>query len=221
MTIASEIQRLQEAKASMQTSIWNKWVAIPSSAKLDDYAWYIDQIQTCGWDDILSYMSWVLSLDWPTIYISWSDSVNNKYGDYSWKDWEYIYLVKPYEYDNYSSSWASHMETYASCTALRKWASSTSNYNPEMYQWWYYTTTHIDYYYINWNSISFYWRTWEYRDTYWCVTLTCNNWSWSMSSSGWWWVTPPQTWWNQNLFYSSVDGCLSHNCNFHYKWRPR
>lgn len=45
MTIASEIQRLQWAKSDMKTSIENKWVSVPSDAKLDEYAWYIDQIQ--------------------------------------------------------------------------------------------------------------------------------------------------------------------------------
>lgn len=220
MTIASEIERLQWAKSNIKTSIEGKWVEVPSSAKLSDYAGYIDQIEAWDWDDIIHYMSWILSIDWPMVYISWSDSVNNKYSDYSWKDGEYLYLVRPYEYDNYSSTGHSYMETYVNCVALKKWASSTNNYDPMIRQWWYYTTTHIDYYYINWNSISFYWRTWEYTDTYRCVTLTCNNWTWSMASTSWDWNTPTHTWWNQNLFYSSVDGCLSHDCNFHYKWRP-
>lgn len=44
MTIASEITRLQWAKADIKTSIENKWVTVPSSAKLDDYSSYVDQI---------------------------------------------------------------------------------------------------------------------------------------------------------------------------------
>lgn len=49
MTIASEITRLQWAKSDIKTSIENKWVSVPSSAKLDTYSWYIDQIKTWMW----------------------------------------------------------------------------------------------------------------------------------------------------------------------------
>lgn len=48
MTIASEITRLQWAKADIKTSIENKGVTVPSSASIDEYSWYIDQIQS--WD---------------------------------------------------------------------------------------------------------------------------------------------------------------------------
>lgn len=46
MTIASEITRLQWAKADIKTAIENKWVTVPSSAKLDTYDTYIDQISS-------------------------------------------------------------------------------------------------------------------------------------------------------------------------------
>lgn len=48
MSIASEITRLQNAKASIKTSIEAKGVTVPSSAKLDDYSDYVDAIQTGG-----------------------------------------------------------------------------------------------------------------------------------------------------------------------------
>lgn len=48
MSIASEISRLQSAKADLKTSIENKGVTVPASAKLDDYADYVDSIQTGG-----------------------------------------------------------------------------------------------------------------------------------------------------------------------------
>lgn len=220
MTIASEITRLQWAKSDIQISIWNKWVAVPSSAKLDEYSSYIDQIQTCWWDDILSYMSGILSIDSGSIHIYDSDRVNNRYWDYSWKDWNTLYLVKPYEYDNYSSSWHSYMETYVYCIALPKWWTATTNYNPMMYEGSYYSSTSIDYYYINWNSISFYWKTWEYSYTPWCRTLTYSNWSWSMTSSAWDWNTPSVTWWNQDIMYSTVVWSLSWKWDFIYKWKP-
>ena len=44
MSIATEIQRLQNAKASIKTSIENKGVVVSSSDTLDDYAGYIDAI---------------------------------------------------------------------------------------------------------------------------------------------------------------------------------
>lgn len=48
MSISSEITRLQNAKASIKTSIEAKGVTVPSSAKLDSYSSYVDQIQTGG-----------------------------------------------------------------------------------------------------------------------------------------------------------------------------
>lgn len=44
MSIASEISRLQTAKANLKTSIENKGVTIPSDATLDSYSGYVDNI---------------------------------------------------------------------------------------------------------------------------------------------------------------------------------
>ena len=48
MSIANEITRLQNAKADIKSSIENKGVTVPSSAKLDGYSDYIDAIQSGG-----------------------------------------------------------------------------------------------------------------------------------------------------------------------------
>lgn len=48
MSVASEIQRLQTAKADIKTAIENKGVTVPSSAKLDTYDDYIDSISGGG-----------------------------------------------------------------------------------------------------------------------------------------------------------------------------
>ena len=48
MSIASEISRLQSAKADIKTSIQGKGVTVPSSATLDDFSNYIDAISTGG-----------------------------------------------------------------------------------------------------------------------------------------------------------------------------
>ena len=52
MTIASEITRLQWAKASIKSSIEWKWVTVPSGAKLNDYPGLIWQIKTSSWLDL-------------------------------------------------------------------------------------------------------------------------------------------------------------------------
>lgn len=48
MSIASEIARLQSAKADLATSIANKGVTVPANATLDDYAALVDSIQQGG-----------------------------------------------------------------------------------------------------------------------------------------------------------------------------
>ena len=48
MSIASEISRLQTAKADIKAAIEAKGVTVPSSAKLDDYDTYVGQISGGG-----------------------------------------------------------------------------------------------------------------------------------------------------------------------------
>ena len=48
MSITSEINRLQTAKADLKTAIENKGVTVPSSTKLDGYADLVDSIETGG-----------------------------------------------------------------------------------------------------------------------------------------------------------------------------
>lgn len=51
MSIASEITRLQTAKANLKTAIEGKGVTVPSSAKLDAYPALVDSIQQGGGGD--------------------------------------------------------------------------------------------------------------------------------------------------------------------------
>jgi hypothetical protein len=53
MSIANQIQRLQNAKAALAVSIRNKGVEVPSATKLDGYAALVDQIQQGGGDTII------------------------------------------------------------------------------------------------------------------------------------------------------------------------
>lgn len=48
MSIATEISRIQQAKADIKSSIEAKGVTVPSSALIDDYSDYVDAIQTGG-----------------------------------------------------------------------------------------------------------------------------------------------------------------------------
>lgn len=49
MSITSELNRLQQAKSDLATSITNKGVTVPAATTLDGYAALVDQIQTGGW----------------------------------------------------------------------------------------------------------------------------------------------------------------------------
>jgi surface protein len=62
MTIASEIQRLQAAKADLKASIEDKGVTVPSVATLDAYSMYVDQISSGG-----DGSTWTRPSDWLTL----------------------------------------------------------------------------------------------------------------------------------------------------------
>lgn len=62
MTIASEITRLQWAKADIKASIEGKWVPVATNAKLDDYSSYVDQIDTSWWVPWIIWSSPVRSM---------------------------------------------------------------------------------------------------------------------------------------------------------------
>lgn len=54
MSIATEITRIQTAKADLKTSIEGKGVTVPTSALLDDYAALVDDIEAGGGGDSLA-----------------------------------------------------------------------------------------------------------------------------------------------------------------------
>lgn len=66
MSIATQISRLQTAKADIKTSIQNKGVTVPADAKLDVYDTYVDAIEVGGGNE------WTPPSDWIDI-----TSVNN------------------------------------------------------------------------------------------------------------------------------------------------
>lgn len=67
MSIASEITRLQTAKANLKTSIEAKGVTVPSNATLDSYSGYVDSISSGG-----GAVSTLYVRDFPTIRFGYS-----------------------------------------------------------------------------------------------------------------------------------------------------
>lgn len=90
MSIATEISRIQQAKADIKSSIEAKGVTVPSSALIDDYSDYVDAIQTGGGGgtpiavskDVSNYiggasfnfLSQITGVNWPSGITSISDS---------------------------------------------------------------------------------------------------------------------------------------------------
>ncbi len=83
MTIASEITRLQWAKADIKTAIQWKWVTVPVSAKLDAYDDYISQIETISDSP--------LGITWAITY--WGLYSVGRNQDIWWLDWCVSYAV--------------------------------------------------------------------------------------------------------------------------------
>lgn len=94
MTVASEITRLQTAKADARTSIINKWVDVPANATLDTYHNYIDQISQWAWlTSALTLMN---------RRISGRDSAPICYWIASFEDWDKYYWCNLYMWYNRS-----------------------------------------------------------------------------------------------------------------------
>ena len=84
MSIASEISRLNTAKADIKTAIQNKGVTIGSSVKINNYPTYINQIQVCDPYNGHAYVE-IGGLKWATMNIG-ASSVTD-YGQYfQWGD---------------------------------------------------------------------------------------------------------------------------------------
>lgn len=73
MTVATEITRLQQAKADLKTAIEGKGVTVPSTALISDYAALVDNITSGGLEYLgrLYDHSWKLS---ETGYATWTPS---------------------------------------------------------------------------------------------------------------------------------------------------
>lgn len=127
MTMASEIERLQEAKADIKTSIEWKWVSVPSSAKLDTYDSYIDQIQQGlpqeDYDTIASVWKWA-ALGYPYMNSTTSHDMQ-WWNSYLCKIGNYIFMIWWFS-EHFSSGTRDYFNWYTGILYKLEWASSWS-----------------------------------------------------------------------------------------------
>lgn len=188
MTIASEITRLQWAKTTARTSIINKGVDVPTSASVEDYHTYIDQIKTSSG---IGTFTGSMALR----YIAW-------YGENARSNWwcasiiykDYMFIATLY------NSTGSHSDVlYTLFMAVPPWAQDwTYVYNNNM------TSGSNSYYFVD------YWITTTDNS----ITIVLQHNSWYVQgvfsfTNNTWAVTQPSTavinqWW-QNLFTMSVE----------------
>lgn len=76
MSVQSEINRLQTAKADLKTAIENKGVTVPSSTKLDGYADLVDNISGGGSETVVIDVESAIRVGGETYEINLDD-----YGD--------------------------------------------------------------------------------------------------------------------------------------------
>lgn len=189
MTIASEITRLQWAKATARTSIINKGVDVPTSASVEDYHTYIDQIKT-------SSGIWTFTGTMALRYIAWWWESN------TWSNWwcaSIIYKDYMFIATLYNSSGSSSNVLYTLFMAVPPWAQD----------WRYVYNSNIAngsnrYYFVD------YWITTTDNS----ITIVLKHNSWYVQgvfsfTNNTWTVTQPSTavinqWW-QDLFTMSVE----------------
>lgn len=183
MTIASEITRLQWAKSSARTSIQNKGVTVPSSAKLDTYHTYIDRIVTKP----------VALTSWLRLYnnrVSGVDDIPDIYNLRSFENNGKLYWCCLCSMENYSSSsqstyqyalyhWVKQSNsdiayTYTSITWpwIYIWSQDGTAYSYISYTNW----TKVRYYFTEYETVSWGWYTyWVYKFDWDLSNNTCTT----------------------------------------------
>lgn len=197
MTIASEITRLQWAKASIEASIENKWITVPDSAKIDTYSLYIDQISaSASWlaTWITTYPKqiavwvqyWVQK--WP--FITWNDD--------TWLYWACAYAEQPsgdekYWVSFFSKTWTSDIQYYQN--AVR----GTRTYNP--------VTENLSIY-KQWTTVYAFFTSWSTNANYCWFVSTRNLTNNSVSTTCVWWVSTlnPSDWWYDVTWWTQITG---------------
>lgn len=128
---------VESSKSDMRVSIWNKWVTVPASAELNEYASYIDQIQTWAGFPLEAFTAWI-PIRTPRIWFIW----RNLYQDQIWACFSYIYG----DYLFFSLWWASGGSNYE----------YINHYAFVIKRWW--TDYKMSYINNSWESLSnIYW----------------------------------------------------------------
>lgn len=204
MTIASEITRLQSAKSSIATSIWNKWVTVPAATKLDWYSALIDQIKIIEDTPIevtWAQLYWGVYTVWDYQDIGWIDGVVSYATDDLVLIW---YMGNRQTYDNYDQK---------DCHFLRwkKWVSSRKEYGQSIgtgtlytfRNWGLYLTKESDDSYL-FTANAYYITDGSSNRPYYCViryTVSTDTFTYV---AGWSWESYP-TQNNMNLYTSSYE----------------
>ena len=137
MTIASEISRLQWAKADARTSIINKGVDVPTSAKLDTYHDYIDLIQQ--WVPTADYETVVSVSKWAGIWYPYVSYTTSHYC-YWWsaflcKIGNYLFMIGWFGEHNTSTTWSvEYFDSYVWIYYKQEWASSRSRVRKDLWE---------------------------------------------------------------------------------------
>lgn len=174
MTIASEITRLQWAKADIKTSIESKGVTVPGDAKLDTYDTYIDQIVT-----------WVSSLNGVKLYnymISQNADQPELTSVVSWEDGDSMYWLcgvkMEWDRNNTTTYWI-YVFKRTSLTAdfTYKYSASSTSQWLRWHDLW-----NAFYVYKNWNTV----RAFVFYDYYYSNTdkyTGCYQCDWNISTN--------------------------------------
>lgn len=189
MTIASEITRLQWAKSSARTSIQAKGVTVPSSAKLDTYHSYIDQIQQ-GDGGVLS--------GWLVLYnrrVSNKDSSPKIKSTVSWVEWNKYYWCSVYSLEgSAANSLESGVYTYRKVDTTNDMAYTMNNVTWGQSSWIYLEASHVTFW-GNWTNMKIvffvdstrtsnrqycYQAIWDYKTTW--TTTNSLIWRWETTN---------------------------------------
>lgn len=207
MTIASEITRLQWAKASAKASIENKWVTVPASASVEDYHTYIDLIQTWWYfngvklkdysrydrdstPSIAWYYSWEENdIQYSLILWTQEASSDNYWYRYGWVwtkhvSWSDIQYIASYSSDTYSgnrfntSSWNYFLKN-STAWIIRGYTRVSTTYSTN---WVYIFETVYDY--INGTCTYWVYKTTENYSN-WQEEITIPDWYVVVSGNAW------------------------------------
>lgn len=226
MTIASEITRLQWAKANMKTAIVNKWVSVADSVSLSNYCDCINAIQSWGLDllNVAVQSWWYATISYPTNWSYWiTDAAwGCKYTSWDYKvhcyteDWFFIPLYNSWDKAiQYLAVW------WWGAWWVKWWGwwwevlcgvfvSNLSSFNIVVWCKWCYCCTTWWWHSCIWtkviahwwckNNNSVWWMSWSWC-AWWWLYGACAAWGGWWASEAWckWWICGSGTcycWWS-------------------------